>query len=141
MQNQKSNSLLQSVIYPKPILYLPKAIQWGKDNEHKALQAYQRFMENKGHKGIQVSRAGFVVHATKSWLGASPDGWVVDPLYDHPNGMIEIKCPYSMADKTPEEISKDENFYFHLVHGSWQLEKKHQYYHHRPSKLNFLNQY
>lgn len=123
IQKQKSSSLLQSVIYPKPMLHLPKAIQWGRDNEHNACQAYQSYLKTKGHKGLQVSQAGFVVHVTKGWLGASPDGWVIDPLYDPPNGIVEVKCPFSMANKTPEEICNDENFYFHLIDGSWQLEK------------------
>ena len=34
-----------------------------------------------------------------------------------------------MADNTPEEMSKDEGFYFRLVDEVWQLDKKHQYYH------------
>ena len=128
-QKQKTNALLQFVIYPKPMLHLPKAIQWGRENERKACQAHQKYMEKNGHTGLKVTQAGFVVHVTKGWLGASPDGWVMDPLYDPSNGMLEIKCPYSMADKTPEEMCKDEIFYFCLVDGALQLDKKHQYYH------------
>ena len=49
-----------------------------------------KYMHNHGHTDLQVDKAGFVVHITKGWLGASPDGWVTDPLYDPPNGMLEI---------------------------------------------------
>ena len=79
------------------MLCLPKAIciQWSKDNEHKACQAYQKYMRNKGHKDLEVTRAGFMVHAMKRWLGASPDGWVVHPSYVPSNGMLEIKCLYN----------------------------------------------
>ena len=80
-QKQKTKALLQFVIYPKPMLHLPKAIHWGKDNEHKACQAYQKYMWNKGHEDLEVTQAGFIVHAMKGWLGASPDAWVVDPSY------------------------------------------------------------
>ena len=125
-QQEKTKALLHFVIYPKPMLHLPKAIQWGKDNEHKACQEYEKYMQNEGHKDIQVSPAGFVVHATKGWLGASPDGWVVDPSYVPSNGMLEIKCPYTMAEKSPEEISKDEKFYLHLVNGCLKLDENHQ---------------
>ena len=86
-------------------------------------------MEKNGHTGLKVTQAGFVVHVTKGWLGASPDGWVMDPLYDPSNGMLEIKFPHLMADKTPEEMCKDKSFYFCLVDGALQLDKKHQYYH------------
>ena len=47
---------------------------------------------------VQICSGGFIiVHATKGWLGASPDGWVVDPSYVPSNGMLKIKFPYSMA--------------------------------------------
>ena len=128
-QKEKTKALLHFVMYPKPMLHLPKAIQWGKDNEHKACQAYQKYMQNEGHTDLQVSPAGFIVDARKGWLGASPDGWVVDPSYVPSNGILEIKCPYSMAEKSPEEISKDENFYLHLVNGCLKLDENHQYYH------------
>ena len=128
-QRWKTAALLRYVIYPKPMLHLPKAIKWGRCNEEKARQAYQKYMEEEGHEGIQVREAGFLVHDTKGWLGASTDGWVVDPLFEPSNGMIEIKCPYSMAEKTPEEISKEKDFYFNLVDGCWELRKKHPYYH------------
>ena len=34
-----------------------------------------------------------------------------------------------MAEKTPEDLCKDENFYFSLVNDCLQLSKNHQYYH------------
>ena len=81
-------------------------------------------MEKNGHPNLKVTQAGFVVHETKGWLGASPNGWVMDPSYEPSNGMLEIKCPYTKADNKPEEMSKDEWSYFHLVDGIWQLDKK-----------------
>ena len=110
-QKQKTNALLQFVIYPKPMLHLPKAIQWGRENERKACQAYQKYIEKNGHTGLKITQAGLVVHVTKGWLGASPDGWVMDSLYNPSNGMFEIKCSYSMADKNSEEMCKDDIFF------------------------------
>lgn len=77
-------------------------------------------MKNNGHDGIKVSPAGFVIHLTKEWLGASPDGWVLYPLSSPQNGMIEINCPYSMANKTFEQISNDSDFY---LNGECQLKE------------------
>ena len=128
-QKEKTRPLLQSVIYPKPFLYLPKAIKWGRDNEEKARQKYVQYMENKGHKQLKVSPAGFVVHPQKGWLGASPDGWVIDPTSIPSHGILEIKCPYLKADESLDELCKDKNFYLHYVNGLLELDKKHEYYH------------
>ena len=83
-------------------------------------------MHNHGHSNLQVAKAGLIVRMTKGWLGASPDGWVIYPSYDPPNGMLEIKCPYS---KSPKEICEDDNSYIHFVENSYQLDQNHQYYH------------
>ena len=44
------------------MLHLPKAIQWSKDNEEKACQMYQEYMRSKGHKKLQINKAGFIVY-------------------------------------------------------------------------------
>ena len=51
------------------------------------------------------------------WLGASPDAWVSDPLADSV-GIAEFKCPYSMADKTPEEMCNNKSSCLVFVSGS-----------------------
>jgi putative phage-type endonuclease len=58
------------------------ATQWGTMNEPGALVEYE--METGG----KVELCGFYTH--QHWLGASPDGLLGK------NGLIEIKCPYSM---------------------------------------------
>ena len=128
-QKQKTQALLRFVMYPKPMLYLPKPIRWGKDHEEDARQAYLKYMHNHGHNDIEVKEAGFIVHETKGWLGASPDGWVEDRSHNPPNGILEIKCPFSMANKTPKDMSEDENSFIQFVENSYQLNKGHQYYH------------
>lgn len=61
------------------------AMQWGKDNEDRARQAYV-FRYDK-----QVEETGFVEHPRLEGLaGASPDGLVED-------GLIEIKCPSTIT--------------------------------------------
>lgn len=44
--------------------------------------------------GVHVDQAPFVVHPNNEWLGASPDGYVGQ------DALIEVKCPYSLRDKT-----------------------------------------
>ena len=60
-------------------------------------------MKKDGHDGIEATRAGFVVHQRKCWLGASPDAWVTDPSVTNPQDIAEFKCPYSKAFVHPRE--------------------------------------
>ncbi len=65
-------------------------------------------MRSNDYVGLHTKKAGFVVDSDKCWLGASPDAWVFDLSIDcTPTGIAEFKCPYSMADKTIEEMCKE----------------------------------
>ena len=59
------------------MLHLPKAIAWGRDNESRACLKYVSFMKGNGHPDLETSPAGFVVHPSKCWLGATSDAWVL----------------------------------------------------------------
>jgi putative phage-type endonuclease len=61
--------------------FTSSAMQWGKDTEPLARDAYA-FV-----KGIEVQEVPFVDHPEIEWSGASPDGLVGD------DGLVEIKCP------------------------------------------------
>jgi len=56
-------------------------MQWGKDQEPFARQAYE------GRFGVEVYEVGFVDHPEVAMSGASPDGYVGE------DGLVEIKCP------------------------------------------------
>jgi putative phage-type endonuclease len=58
------------------------ATEWGTANEPHALSEYEMLTNRK------VETCGFFTY--EDWAGASPDGLLGD------DGMIEIKCPYSM---------------------------------------------
>ena len=64
------------------------ATEWGKDNEHHAISAYEV------HTGDIVQSAGgkqgFVISASHDWLGCTPDGYVGSDI------VVEAKCPASM---------------------------------------------
>ena len=129
-QVEKTTALLQSTIYCKPFIHIPKAIQWGRDNEENACTEYVRYMQSHGHVGLHTQKAGFVVDDEKCWLGASPDAWVSDPSSDCAStGIAEFKCPYTKADKTSEEMCREKTFYLHLVNGTPCLNRDHLYYH------------
>lgn len=60
------------------------ATEYGSALEPVALFEYEM------QTGLSVDAAPFVLHPEYNWLGASPDGIV------HPDGLIEIKCPFSL---------------------------------------------
>jgi exodeoxyribonuclease (lambda-induced) len=61
--------------------YVTAAMQWGLDHEAEARAAYEAYTGNV------VREAGFILHPSIEWFGASPDGFVDDRM------LIEIKCP------------------------------------------------
>ena len=78
-QQKKTVALLRSVLYAPNFTTAPKPIQWGKDNEQVACQAYINYMRDNGHPDLVVQKCGFITHLKFGWLGASPDGRVTDP--------------------------------------------------------------
>jgi putative phage-type endonuclease len=61
--------------------YVSPAMQWGKDQEPFARQAYERLT------GQDVYEVGFIDHPEIAMSGASPDGFVGE------DGLVEFKCP------------------------------------------------
>lgn len=57
-----------------------------------------------GHQ-VTVKSCGLFVDPETPWLGASPDRVVHDPAEDPPHGIVEIKCPHSLYNKTVEELT------------------------------------
>ncbi|KAL6487810.1 hypothetical protein MHYP_G00044360 [Metynnis hypsauchen] len=48
-------------------------------------------------KNLNLTKCGLVIHPDASWLGASPDGLVYDPLERPSFGLVEIKCPNAQS--------------------------------------------
>ena len=121
-------SPLSGCQYPKPLVPLPKSIAWGCHYESIAIEKYTFHMKALG-KNVVVSKSGFIVHPEKGWLGASPDGFVKDTTYEFPDGLLEIKCPYSKQEETPEAACLDLNFYCKLENYQIRLKNSHAYFH------------
>lgn len=73
-------------------------------------------------------RSGFVISEKYPYLGASPDAVVHDPSVGNQFGLAEVKCPYSVRDKSLEEAVSSPNFFCSLENGSLKLKKTHNYY-------------
>ena len=96
------------------------AIEWGKDHEDDALQACATLF------GEGVKKCGFFVSKKFPQFGCSPDGIFKDWL-------IEVKCPYSLKETTPTDLSKlnatqKRSFWLVQTPNGVQLDKKHKYY-------------
>ena len=65
IHKKPSISLLQFCIYPKPFIYLPNAIQWGRKHESDACREYTKYMNVNGHSGLRAGSCGFVAHLLK----------------------------------------------------------------------------
>jgi len=79
------------------------ATSWGTNHETEAREAFEY------HQGVQVAPASFVVHPMRSWIGASPDGYISN------HALLEIKCPYGLRDKpkpVPFKTIKEQPHYY-----------------------------
>lgn len=81
----KYTSIIQKILYNDEVHTF--AIQHGKINEPEAIRKYEEQTSSK------VSPCGLFVDKEYGFLAASPDG-IVDS-----NGIIEVKCPYSLVKK------------------------------------------
>ena len=139
VQKTWTSCLLQSILYHKPFTSIPVDIQWGIDNEPDAHRAYIEFMHVNHHLNLTVEDISFIVHPQEGWIGASPDGKVVDPTSDFSNGILEIKCPYSKRDILPNQCCDDPLFdCFFGESEEFRLKGDHAYYHIR-CKFNCLS--
>ena len=122
------DSLVLRIIQPKNIS--TPAIAYGIDKEKSAIEEYITYWHNQGHKDLVVTPSGVIINPSWSFLGASPDGAVYDPLnIQQPYGFLEVKCPYSVKNVTPTEASSHSGFCSRLNSiGQLELKETHQYY-------------
>ncbi len=97
-------------------------MRWGNDHEADAVAAYE------GISGLTTQSCGFVIDYRHCWLGASPDRKVYDPSESFPDGLVEVKCPFSVKDGWVKDLI-DQNTGFVLeVDGQLQLNQRHNYF-------------
>ena len=79
------------------------ALQYGHEMEEEARQHYLEEMKRLGHKDVKVEPCGLFVMQNKSFISASPDAVVSCSCCG--KGVLEIKCPYSIANQIPSETN------------------------------------
>jgi YqaJ-like viral recombinase domain len=93
-----------------------KSISWGISHESDAISIYECTTNQKVVRtGIRFLECGFI--------GASPDGLVGE------DKIIEVKCPYSLRQKSLQDAKKMKNFCLQLnASGCYELPRSHPYY-------------
>ncbi|XP_053400294.1 uncharacterized protein LOC128557216 [Mercenaria mercenaria] len=87
-----------------------KSISHGRDKEDTARKLYTKKMKNNCKHNVSVFRTGLLINPSCPYLGASPDGKVLDrSSYDH-FGLLEIKYPYKYRNTTPAEAARNTDF-------------------------------
>ena len=71
----------------------------GIEHEDRAKLIYIKKMKKQLKHNIQLYESGLIVNPTFPYLGASPDGKVVDKSVDEPYGLLEMKCPFMYRDQ------------------------------------------
>ena len=66
---------------------------------------YIDFQHAHGHFNLMVTQSVFLISKMYPFLDASPDGAVYDPSFYQPFGFLEVKCPSSYRNVTPEQAS------------------------------------
>jgi hypothetical protein len=95
-----------------------KAIQWGRDHEDDARKQYE--IETKS----KVAECGLFVSKENALFAASPDGVILSH-----QGLIEIKCPWSLKDfdlKTMTSVPSSQ--FFTCNSGKLSLKRNHTYF-------------
>ncbi len=125
------DSLVKTLLVGK-VISTP-AIEWGRINESVALQAYIKHKSDLGNTMMIVCKAGFCICEEHPYLGASPDGYVLDPQAqaDSQYGLVEIKCPYKYRKCSLVDAAKHTDFFCSFANANNQpiveLKRNHQY--------------
>lgn len=100
-RNKDSTPLVCRVMgLTKPIQNIP-ALKYGRELESEARQMFRKEYCN-AHINSSVIECGLFVKADQIFMAASPDGLVSCTCCG--NGVLEIKCPVSMAGQHPNDV-------------------------------------
>ena len=98
---------------------------WYIENESIARNAFQKIIKEK------IEPAGLFIHENKPYLAASPDGLIGKDC------ILEIKCPPSIKEYTPEEAVHKKKIKYMISDGQKiTLKKTDNYYYQVQAQLN-----
>ena len=100
-------------------------LSMGKTFEPVARELYVDVMKHKLNRHVFIRETGIVIQPNLYWLAASPDGLVKDSNNNPNIGLLEIKCPKSKRNSTPQELLGDQSFCIGIYDGQPYLKKTH----------------
>ena len=118
-------NFVNSLLHPKP--FTSRYTNHGIKYEPVALEQYQKYMHSI-RRPVKVLKSGLVVSLDAPYLGASPDGKVIDNGCSIAFGLSEVKCPETKFLVTPLDACSDSNFFLENVNGEPKLKRGHNYY-------------
>lgn len=108
----------------KSMLYSPdldtKFMEYGREHEQTARLALEKLLN------VKIYECGLFIDKMHYVLGATPDG-----LIGNDTDMVELKCPFSAADLTPEDGIRQRKITFWKINKSkdiFEINTKHKYY-------------
>ncbi|XP_035685431.1 uncharacterized protein LOC118422035 [Branchiostoma floridae] len=119
-----SVSLIKRICYPEAYKFSTAATRWGCQHESTAINSYKE-MQVKDHDSLKVGDSGFHIHAEHTFLGATPDGLVTCKCCGE--GILEVKCPMCVKDKTFESEADQQHRQFCLELRGQRLQLKHSH--------------
>jgi hypothetical protein len=98
------------------------ALKYGRENEYEAADTYYD-NQHTLHSNLKVDVCGMFVDTTHSFLSASPDRLVSCDCCG--KGLLEIKCPISIAGQNPQQAPV---YYLEDKDNVRSLRRSHKYY-------------
>ena len=118
------DSLISTLMNYKPINPDIPVLKYGRNMEEEAKRFYNNKMKKKHHE-FKFRDCGLFLHATKSYLGATPDQLLSCKCCGE--GLLENKCPYSIRDARPTHENID-YITLDVETGLVKLKQTHSYY-------------
>ncbi|CAN7941855.1 unnamed protein product [Ixodes pacificus] len=128
---QPSISLLKKICYPEQNTFTSAATAWGLEHEDDAVASYVDVMV-KNHTNYTHRKTGVYLSTQHPYIAASPDSLVCCACCG--KGVVEVKCPHSLAINTIQNAVNDSDFCLDDVVSSLRLKRKHPFsirYRHR----------
>ncbi|KAI7813147.1 uncharacterized protein LOC130548466 [Triplophysa rosa] len=123
LMSKDVTAVVNKVLGKQPSLEGHPAIDWGIENESKAIQKFiDETQREVQESGLWLSLSGV--------LGASPDGLVGS------SEILEVKCPYNAREMTIEDAVKMQRFYVSKEGDTYSLRRDHRYWHQVQGQLH-----
>ena len=117
------NSLVVSIVQPEKLPNVA-SLNWGKNNESKAAEAFMKH-EGQKHTSPKLLACGLHIYKPQPYIGATPDNIFTCSCCE--GTCVEYKCPYSIR-KEEISVSWKKTKYLELKDNELRLKREHDYY-------------